>query len=153
MADSSLVRRQVELCDQASESWTSDHKDAMQCHDLQEWLAILISTYDLVVRLDERWRHAVFEKLEVHDPAVDREISDLFTRWKHAATIMERRIRDFETKQFDVDHAAALRKRLHEVTSLLTPDREFFTGQALVDLRDDAIDQHRRGQTIEYGAT
>jgi hypothetical protein len=36
------------------------------------------------------------------------------------------------------------------VKGILTPDEEFFAGERLAELRDKAIDAHRRGETEEW---
>lgn len=150
MTTSTLIRKQVQLCDEAAQAWRPDHDDAMQCRDLEEWLTILVAAYDLAVQRDEDWRLGVFRKQEPYDAKVHGEINAMFEAWWAAAKKMEQNVSLLEVKSFTVEHAAALRDRLREVEQLLTPDSKFFRDRKLVDLRDEALDAHARGDTVEY---
>jgi hypothetical protein len=147
---STLIRKQVQLCDEAANAWRPDHDDAMQCRDLEEWLTILVAAYDLAVQRDEDWRLNVFRKQEPYDAIVHGEINATFEAWRVAAQKMEQNVGQLESKSFTVEHSAALRDRLREVEQLLTPDSKFFRDQKLVDLRDQALDAHAKGDTIKY---
>jgi hypothetical protein len=44
-----------------------------------------------------------------------------------------------------------LRRNIHQAEASLTPDDEFFDSDELADLRDNAIDAHRAGETEPLG--
>lgn len=145
-----IVRRDVELyLDVVSESWRDDHEVAMACYRFQDILQRGIMLFDLLVRVDECWRKLVSDGKVSCDPNVPQILKKLLARWSEPCPEALRRLEVFERNGFEVAFAEEFRSRCREAQGILTPDSAFFVDDALVSLRDAALDQHRRGETIE----
>jgi hypothetical protein len=145
------VREQLSLYEQQSESCMLDHEDAVRCRDFEELLAIGIALCDLVHRLDEEWRRQVRSGNLQYDPAADSAIQSLYELWFRPCDKLRATLQQLEDRGFTIEGAREFRQRCDEVRGILTPDEEFFAGDALVSLRDKTIDEHRRGETTDIG--
>lgn len=145
--DIGLVERQLEAYDREIEQWRQNHDAAMQCRDFELLLKLGIDVYETLGRLDTAVSAAALrgERGQADLEAVD----DLYRIWLAltSAAAVELRLSEFEQAGFHVEFSKAFRTAHREVQGILTPDAEFFRGDDLADIRDDAIDSHRRGET------
>ena len=148
--DIGLVERQLEAYDREIEQWRQDHDAAMQCRDFELLLKLGIDVYETLGRIDTAVSAAALrgERGEADLVAVD----DLYRIWLSLAEAVERRLDEFEQAGFRVEFAETFRTARREVQGVLTPDADFFRDDnladvRLADVRDAAIDSHRRGET------
>lgn len=143
--DIGLAERQIEAYGREVDRWRHEHDAAMKCRDFELLLKLGLDVYETLRRIDAEISAAVFRGERVQ---ADLEFVDLVYRlWLAPSAEVERRLEEFERSGFRVEFAAEYRSAGREVRGLLTPDDEFFRGEALADLRDDAIDAYRRGRT------
>ncbi|MBI1902001.1 MAG: hypothetical protein HYS13_12935 [Planctomycetia bacterium] len=109
--------------------------------------------FDVIVRLDERWRRDVYRAKVEYSPTDAEAIHQLFVDWHRPCAKVLDQLEAFERAGLDVKWAREFRARCREAEGILTPDARFFADDALVRLRDEALDQHKEGQTLEYGPT
>ncbi len=134
-------RKEVE-----SEPWKQDHEDAMDCISFQSTLEFGIGLYDFLVRIDERVRDEMLKNKASRDAKVLQIIRRLFGEWLVPCEAVNARLVDLEKKGFDVEHAAAFRKRHAEAIWMLKPASKAFADDKFVEARDEAIDALRAGK-------
>lgn len=137
-----IAQRQVEL---VTEQWKANHIDAMSCRDVEDFLRLAVGAFDWIVREDENYRSDVAKGSVQYDQSVADNILELFRQWRDACTHFIRRVEECERLDFKVEYASQFRSYLREADGILTPDSEFLSHPALVDLRDAAIDDFRAG--------
>ena len=151
------VRRCLRSCEEGRELWKESHDLAMACCDVQEQLALLSYLFERINRADEATREAVFAGRQDYSPEFDAELASIYRQWADVTGKSLDSVEKLESQGFSVEGADELRGRLREAVGLLTPDDQFFTpdeGQSfrvekLVQLRDEALAAHRRGETEE----
>jgi hypothetical protein len=147
------VRRCLRSCEEGRELWKESHDLAMACCDVQEQLALLSYLFERINRADEATRESVFAGRQDYSA----ELEGIYRLWADVAGKYLDVVGNLESRGFGVEGADELRSRLREAVGLLTPDDQFFTpsdGQSsrvekLVQLRDEALAAHRRGETEE----
>jgi hypothetical protein len=119
------------------------------CVELQSLIGSANQAFDVASRMDTDWHSAVFSGQPVPDDfgqvvlTTYREIADLFER-------LERLVARIEQMGYQVVGAGRLWSNHAELKGILTPDAEFFDDEALAARQDEAIDSHRRGETVEF---
>ncbi len=133
------------------EQWKQDHDAAMRCFDFEGLLALGLSLFDFINRVDEAWRVKVYRGLVPYDATMDQVIEGLYRVWLRPCDRLHARLAELE-KHFDVKGASEFRAACREVQGILTRDDEFFTGDRLAELRDEAVEDHRAGSTEDMGS-
>ena len=146
-----LVRREIELYRDVSEVWKADHEAAMACMDFQDLLAKGIAAFESINRIDEAYRRAVFSGSEF-DEAVSGQITELYEMISEPCEGILETLARFERAGFNVDAAERFRSCCRELAGILTDPADFFSDEALVRMRDKAIDENQQGTLSEYAA-
>jgi hypothetical protein len=148
------VHRWVSLCAETATDTATAQPDGKS---RGRWLGTLLSAqvvvYDMLIQLDEQWRAAITAKPESYDTRAHQELDKMFAEWLAAAATFDKLLSEFESQKLVVAHAEEFRRRLREARDAATPDSEFFNHSKLVELRDAALDEHARGETLEFGST
>ena len=76
------VRKQLEAY---GESWKKDHEEAMQCRDLEDFLAVGVSVYQLIKNREQSWHNLVFEGQIEYDAEEEQELAALHEGWMETA--------------------------------------------------------------------
>jgi hypothetical protein len=148
----SIVRGELEFYEQKSEQvWSDAHEAALHATDCEELLALGNFLFERINRLDESWRNAVYTGHWSDDRGFEKVVEGLYRSWSKAGEVLLRWLEQLEGQGFCVEGAEQFRRCCREVRGILTPDDEFFSGDAQVNARDQAIDEHRRGETTELG--
>ena len=137
-----VVREKVVGYQVEYEAWTTDYNAVMLYYDFRDWLESGIKLYRNICLLDENWRIAVLTKKIEHDTDFAGDLRELFV--KMARLLCRTRdtlLAHYEDEYGDVEHAEDFRRCCNELTDMLTPDADFFNHDALVDLRDAALDE------------
>jgi hypothetical protein len=134
----------------APRSWKRDHDAALQCRDLEDTLAVGNWLFGALSRIDDGWHGEVFEGRIPYDPEEEAQIRSFYRGWLKPCEQMLTKIAEFEAQGFEVSGASEFRRNCSEVKGILTPDSQFFSSDALVELRDQAIDSHRAGLTTDF---
>ncbi len=107
----------------------------------------------MLIQLEERWRAAIAAKPESYDQRAHQELDAMFAQWLAAAEKFDKMLTELESQKLVVEHAEGFRRRLRQARDISMADSEFFNHSKLVELRDAALDEHARGETLEFGAT
>lgn len=151
MSDLLEVASQTEQYVGSAGRWKADHRAAMVCYEVEETIALGNRVFDAIVAFDENWRRQVSRGELPFSPVLDSFIQALFRRWYVPCSGVLAAIENLRREGFAVKGAAEFLQRCREAEGILTPDAEFFSDDQLVQLRDEALDQHLRGETLEHG--
>lgn len=143
-----LIRDQVERYSEAS--CKVQHDRAMQCRDLDNWLAFGLSILSGIRRIDAQYR----ESLRAGKAALDRQlfqsIQSLYELWLRPGEHLLNSIESFEREGFTFDNAAEFRSACRDravtgfdVEALSSALEEFRTGRPGRPL-SEAMDAVRR---------
>ena len=144
-----LIRDRIAFYRKHSEDWKGDHKEAMACFELEELLALGIDAFKAINRADEWVRAQVVSGEAEYDVGEFEKVEVLYQQWMQCSIVVNDILSRFEKNDFDVRGADDFRRCYREVQGILTPDEKFFAHDSLVRLRDEAIDAHRRRETVE----
>lgn len=142
------VRSEVQFYREQS-TWTNSSDDVQLRLKVEETIALGLFVFDRITRLDEQQRAEVLRGAAPHDAATEKAIEELYRSWSASCAGTLQASAGLEQRGFQVQGAEEFRLRFGEVRGILTPDHEFFSSKPLQDLRDAAIDEHRRGETIQ----
>lgn len=133
------------------EQWKMlDDQLAEAASELGEILQGGIDLFDHLNDLDERVRRSISRGKMPYSAELNAFIKAVYRRWLSASKGGLEAIEILERHGHGLANAEDFRDRCREATGILTPDCEFFSDQRLVDLRDEALDEHARGDTREY---
>ena len=131
------------------ERWRDDHRAAMACYEFEDLLALAVKIFDAITQQDEEWRSRVYSGTVEYDSAAGQRIEAGYRQWlvpcARVAVVLERLEQEFGA----VRHADEFRDRCREAEGILTSDAEFF-GDGLTSLCESALDEHRKGETLEH---
>jgi hypothetical protein len=147
-----LLRDQVAFYEQHAESWKTAYDAGQECFDYEALVATGIFAFRQISRVDEHWHEKLFLEKVAHNSDFEHGIYDLYRKWAVVSDVVSREIAKLEAQGFSVDGAKEFRECIAEARGALLPDRHFFTGKKINDLRDEAIDKHQRGETAEMGS-
>jgi hypothetical protein len=130
------------------ELWDADHKEVMACFSLESKLSRGVAIFDFITHIDESYRKAVLGGEAEFQPELFDAIAKLYQVWKIPCDEALKELAKFE-QNYTVAGADEFRRRCREVVGICTPDSEFFSSEAMITLRDEAIEEHERGETID----
>ena len=143
-----IVNRDIHRCKSDIDAWKRDHDELDQdCWVWEDFGKKVNLLFERLLDLDFRIQELFFSDPGMYDPTVSAEVRALFAKWLEVACAIEGEFVRLERDYGHVDGAEELRRKLSQVRDMLSPDEEFFTGDALVDLCEKAIDDHRAGLT------
>ncbi len=142
-----------ELAKSYQDAWLADHQQAMACLDLEEKIALGSFLFELITKVDERYRLQVLQGQEEYREEFSRSVLELYRQWSSPCRKALEEIAAMENSGFVLRGAETFRSQCREVQGILTDDHEFFDSDALAELRDKAIDELLKGQASEFGAT
>ncbi len=149
-APADLLHSKLRVYAIETELWKTDHDRAMAFFRFDDHLGTGIQLFESITRWDESWRSNVLAGEEQHDPMVADEIKEAYQCWFRPCAEVEAQLETFEREFGPTKNGERFRQCHRECAGLLTPDEEFFSGDALLQARDEAIDTHRRGDTVEF---
>jgi hypothetical protein len=137
-----VYRDEVEL-------WKTDHEQAMLFFAFEDVVADGIRVFELVNRLDETIRTRLYQNDRECGAESLAAIDTIYDLLRRACGAIEDVLPSVEADFGAVRNAEKFRSVCHELRCMQIPDEEFFADDALVQLRDEAIDQYRGGETRE----
>ncbi len=126
-----------------------EHRIVMACADLECALNDLNVLLAELLLLDSHLQDEYFDGKEFDEVLSDRFVV-LFARWLFVAEIMIGQADGFEKQQHTVLGADATRLAIREVKCGLAFSDA--TGDAIAEVRDRGIEEHRRGETVPMPA-
>lgn len=126
-----------------------NHREAIECRDCEAVLQLGIDAFAWLIRADECIRGAVFSGME-YDPQADEVIRELFRGWLRPCEPANQWIDALLGKGYHPDNLEEFRRCEREVRSIVKAiDADGMT-DAMRDLRDRALAEHRDGKTAEF---
>ena len=141
---SSIAKRQLETI---NEQWQANDLEAMSVRKLEDVLSLCIETFERISREEEEWRLALLTGQQATDCGEPSYSLELYSLWNKVCPEFLERVSYFERHGYDVEHSERFRACLREAEGILTKDADFFRGEGLAQLCDEAIDEFRRGET------
>ena len=125
------------------------HQEAMECRDCEDVLQLGIDAFTWLTRADECIRRAVFEGVE-YDADTDAAIRELFQGWLRPCDAANQWIDGLLRKGYHPHNLDAFRTCEREVRSIVKAHDADAMTDAMRDLRDRALAEHRDGKTAEF---
>jgi hypothetical protein len=144
----SVAQRQIELIDQ---QWRADHVEAATCWDFEDLLRLCVEAFERINRQEEAWRRSVLRGERPYSAEEENEFIVLCGKWTEVCGKFLPPLAGFERRGFQIESAGQFRSCIREAEGILTPDAKFFVADALVRMRDAAIEEHRRGEAEHVG--
>ena len=91
----------------------------------------------------------MFSSKVEYNPSEEHEIAECYRTWLQPAEFFSSRLAEMEASGHEVKWAEQFRRAYLAAKGTQTPDVKFFVGDPLIELRDQAIDAHKGGGTVE----
>src|SRR5262245_48565348 len=146
------LRKHMEAYEATPKEWKQEHLDAMLCFDVEDSIEFGLFILERINDLDEDVRMDGYgdQFSPVEFAKLCAEIEGLYGKWLTASEVHEKAIDLLEQMSFKVERSDDLRREIKQTRAMLTPDSAYFAGDKLVNLRDEAIESHARGETEEW---
>lgn len=142
----------VELYEQHAETITTDRHEAMDCLDCQAFLQLGIDAFRWLVNADESINKAIAEGVFEYDADLQSKLEELFRRWLVPCKFANEWIDIQLRRGYQPGNLKKFRKCQAEVEAIVKSfdDTTRNMSDSLIELRDAAIEEHRRGETAEF---
>jgi len=147
------VRRTEEFSNTitARDKVVKDHHEAMDCRNCEEYLCAGIESYHWIMRADESIHSALYDGEIEADSEAFTKLQELLLMWLDACRATKVWAEENVTKGYDVDNLDEFRVCLKEVEAIV----KSFTEEPILtdpmrELRDQAIQEHKDGKTVEF---
>ena len=129
------------------EAWKREHDTlADDCWAIEDMIDDMNLIFDRFQRIDiDVQRH--FLSGSDFDAKWDESIRASLSDWLEVASALMADVGGLERQYGKIAGTDALNENIRAVRGILTPDDGFFSSEALVELRDHAVDSHRAGAT------
>ena len=144
-----LLQNKARVCEEEAGLWKADHGMAMVFLVFQDLVTDLIKAFRVTTLVEERYRTEVYSGQREDSAGFLAKIEESYKMLLSASAKAESVLPWAENQFGQVQGAAEFREICSELRGMFTPDDEFFSGQSLVTLRDEAINAHRRGETAD----
>lgn len=101
--------------DAYADSWKADHRQAIECWELQERIEVGLALYHYIHSVDERWSDAVRAGAAAVDDAESRSILELCRRWLGPAEKVLASTKILESQGYSVNGSRPFRDAWHRV--------------------------------------
>jgi hypothetical protein len=96
------------------EQWKSEHQTAMRCRDLEEYIGLGLSLFNLMTERARTVQDYIARGLMKYEPEVSQDFVEGYKEWLKPCAAVESAIRWFESRNYRVEKAdefrAAVRK-------------------------------------------
>jgi len=129
-----------------------DHQEAMNCLDCDAFLQMGVDAFDWLIQADKVYRKGLYDDATAHDAAFEETLLLLFRGLLSACTSAEAWIADVIARGYRLDNLPGFRKCVAELRGIVRfyGDDQPELPDAVRALRDQAIGEHRNGQTAEF---
>ncbi len=141
--------RHVRRYTNESEDLMRRHAEAIDCRDCEDFLQLGIDAFDWLNRADESIRRAILNGRAEYDPKAERTLLEMYARWLRPCEHAERWIAVQAKRGFHVDNSGRFRECCVDVRAIVE-DNNLLNNDAIIKLRDDAVDAYRKGDTLEF---
>ncbi len=147
---SRLTRRMISAYAEI-EPWKVDHNRALACYDVGNDISCGLVLFQMLSEEDANWHTHVLESKIPYDEAQEAELLENYRSWLDASNRLLSKIGVLEGWGYEVRGAKEFREKCQEALGVLTEDAVFFADEVLVNLREEAINEHRAGRTYTWG--
>ena len=147
-----IVRSAIGSYNIEADEWKRDHDEAMKCYDFEDFLLIGIGLFNAITDFDERHRARVLSGEIEFDPDHGELVRHAYSYWLEPCDDIAAHINKLRAEFGEVKNSEKFLSLCREAKGILADDANFFSGEALVKLRDEAIDEFRDGESLEYGS-
>jgi hypothetical protein len=142
-AEKEVDRYKVDVRD-----WKTKHSDlAERCWPWEDLAAKANFLFGRILDLDTDVQEEILAGRMEYDAEFDNKLRGLLREWLEVSEDVLPHLVRLEAEYEVIDGAAQLRDNIEQARAILTPDDQLFRAERLVELRDAAIDAHRRGMT------
>jgi hypothetical protein len=139
------LRRQLTAYE---ESWKQDHDEAMRCRDLEDVIAVGVSTFHLLRRIEQAWRDRVFRGTEAFAPEDDAGYREGYRLWLQTTESLLAQASSLAERFGTVSGAEELQECVRQARDLLAgwrpPALSAAVGLREMELDAAAADELRR---------
>jgi hypothetical protein len=130
------------------ESLKRDHGTlAKECWVWEDLIAKANFIFDRIMHIDVQVQHCLLVGRCRDEEGLQEKLRDLLRAWLAVSLQVIAQGERLERDYGEVEGLDSLRANVQEARSALTPDDEFFAGDNLSALRDEAVEAHRSGLT------
>jgi hypothetical protein len=138
------------------ESWTTDHKAAMDCHDFEERLREAVRVFELMDDLVRVRRQCVFRGVEEPNAELDQAEKELYESWLRLMDEDVGQLEELERTFGSVEGAEAFRtcrERAHSFLASWAPAvLSMAVGSRVIEFSEEDADQLRALLNAPAGA-
>jgi hypothetical protein len=146
-----IARRQA---DDYDELLMQQSREACDCHDCQSSMKLGIQVFDWIIDADKSYRKQLYEGKGTYSPVLEGALAGLLRRWYRQSDGMIAWAEHHVSLGFTVAHLAEFKRRCEEARAILKSldesDNNRIMSEPLIVLRDNALEDHRNGQTAEF---
>ncbi|MGC1719318.1 MAG: hypothetical protein WA746_10045 [Isosphaeraceae bacterium] len=135
------------------EPWEEDHDRALACFAIEEAMSFGNLIFRWVSERDAIWHTRVLESKIEYNEAEREEWIEIYRNWLGASERLLLTIARLEGQGFEVRGADEFRRNCDEARGISADDDVISVDEALINLRDEAIDEHRRERTHSCGGS
>jgi hypothetical protein len=143
------ARRHVNTFTDESEIMQS-HQQAMECLDCEAFLQVGIDAFRWLIRADETIRRSIYRGLAQYDKDTDQALRGLFIAWLRPCKIANQWIAVQQGRAYHLDNLDEFRGCEREVLAIVQSMEADQLTDAMRELRDTAVMEHRNGETAEF---
>lgn len=129
----------------------SPKREQQAALDCESYLQLGIDAFHWLCRADTAIRQAVYQDEATFDTEVQASLESLFRIWLAPSDFAERWIARQTAGGVEIGNLTEYRSCRDEVLAIIKHlDGEQTVNDEVVQLRDEALEEHRRGQTSEF---
>jgi hypothetical protein len=145
-----FTQKEVGRYQEDVEEWKQAHESLRRdCWFWEKLIGKANRLFNQILDLDSDIRESVFsgEITAQEEERLHKEVVSLVQQWLQISQDFLRQVVRLEGEYGVVEGAQELRQHIKDAEGILTSDEQFFQGDELARLRDQAIDDHRAGRT------
>lgn len=142
------AEREVDRYKGDVQDWKRAHDDlAERCWPWEDLAGKANLIFGQILKLDNDVQADVLTGLIEFDPEMDQRITKVLEEWLKVSCEVFPHLAQLKQEFGHVDGADEMRRNIRQATAILTPDANYFQGDELVRLRDEAVEAYQTGQT------
>lgn len=132
----------------------ADHAEAEDCGRCEAYMELGIQVFQWILRADQDYRRELYQNPNAHSEAGEKELESLVRGWLvHGQGLLQWAER-FAARGFQVRHLEEFRRSFDEAAAIVASfdetDADRVMPEPLIVLRDQALLDHRHGETSEF---
>ena len=152
MSDVESMRFARSRVQEFSDEVMNAHQHAMECRDCEMLLQLGIDAFHWLILVDHRLREDMFRHGMAFDPQVQVAIETLCRAWIRPCVEAEKQIAIQLERGYTISNLSIFRECREEMVGLVEAieDGDEVFPPALSELRDEALREHRNGETADF---